>query len=65
MDMTFYGRVRVSVSEYADIYRDPATGTYRYYLEERVKWSEDFDTYVEAAEDAQSDWLSDPERADG
>ena len=64
----YWGTVKVREDRNANIYRDPATGTFRYYLQGQRKgkteWSADFESFAEAAEDAQSDWLNSSERGD-
>lgn len=64
--MQYWGTVKVSDRKSANIYLDDATGMFRYYVQgqhhKKAKWSEDFETFVDAAEAAQSDWLNNPER---
>lgn len=65
--MLYYGTVKVSSDRNANIYQDPATGLFRYYIREnqrkgKHKWSEDFETFVDAAEHAQDRWLNDSGR---
>ena len=64
--MQYWGTVKVDEKKSANIYRDIETGMFRYYVQsqhhKKAKWSEDYESFTDAAESAQADWLNSEER---